>query len=164
MQIYLCGATHLGGLLRHHAIIWTGGDRCSAELATVGPNVLIRRSTIGYALIEKQNGFAAVVHNIAGFITILNIKGDPRDTWQNTKIDPVGGQITQPQNVASWIMHDLLEVLIEGQRVVSQGMSERQQRQILDGIASNSAAGSLRHAIRDAQMEIIGRHSSHGLS
>ncbi len=161
MQAYLCGATHLGGLIRHHAIVWTGGDECTPQLAAVGPNVLIRRSTIGYALIEKRTGYAAVIHNMAGFITALNVKGNPRDTWLNTKIDPRSGRITQPQKVTSWIMHELLEALMEGQEAISEGMSETQRKKILDGVTSNVAAESLRHAIRDAQLQVISQHGSH---
>lgn len=153
MQNYLCGAAHLGDSIRHHAIILTVARKCSPELATVGPNILIRRSVVDYALIEKRQGYAAVVHNMAGFITMLNIKGNPRDNWLNTKIDPRGGKITQPQKVTSWIMHDLLERMMYAHEAVLGGMSEKQQKKILGGIQDSSTAQSLRHAVRDAQIE-----------
>ena len=153
MQSYLRGATHLGHSIRHHAIVWTGGDKCSPKLAEVGPNVLIRRSTIGYTLIEKRQGYAAVVHNLAGFITVLNIKGNPRDNWFNTRVEPDGGEITQPQKVSSWIMYDLLEGMMNAQKAVCDGMSEKQQEKIVEGMRSNPTAASLRHAVRDTRIE-----------
>jgi hypothetical protein len=154
MQSYLLGATHLGNSIRHHALAWTGGDECSPELAAAGPNVLIRRSTIGYALIEKHKWYAGVVHNLAGFIAVLNIKGNPRDSWFNTKIDPVGGTITQPQKVRSWIMYELFEALIDSHQTVWGSMSEKQQNKIYEGMKSNKTAPSLRHAARDAKIKI----------
>jgi len=154
MRSYLCGATHLGNSIRQHAIAWTVAGKCSPELAAAGPNVLIRRSTVGYTLVGKRQGYAAVVHNMAGFVTVLNIKGNPRDTWLNTKIAPNGGEITQPQKVTSWIMHDLLEWMMSASRAISEGMSEKQQQKIFDGMQSNPTAPSLRHALRDAQIEV----------
>ena len=154
MQSYLLGATHLGNSIRQHAIPCTVVGKCSPELASAGPNVLIRRSTVGYALVEKRLGYAAVVHNMAGFITVLNIKGNPRDTWFNTKIDPSGGKIAQPQEARSWVIDHLLEWSINAQRGIFEGMSEKQNRKMLDGIQANPSAPSLRHGRRDAQIEV----------
>lgn len=155
MQRYLLGATHLADSLRNHALVWTGGEESTAKLASANPNVMVRRSAGGYSLIEKRSGYAGVIHNLAGFITLMNIKGNPKDNWVNTRIDPLGGHITQPQRVSSWIMHDLLEVLMDSQKTVGKGMSEKQKHKIQEGIQSNPTAPALRHAVRDAQIKII---------
>ena len=89
MQSYLRGAMHLGTLIRHHAIVWTSTGECSPGLASSGPNVLLRRTVGGYALVTKLHGHAAVVHNLAGFITVLNIKGNPRDNWYIYQDQPI---------------------------------------------------------------------------
>jgi len=157
MQSYLRGAAHASDLIRHHMIVWTAAQKCSPELASIGPNVLIRRSTVGYALINKRYGHAAVVHNMAGIIAVLNIKGNPRDNWLNTKVNPTGGVITQPQNVASWVLGDLLDALMDRNRGISTCMSEKQREKILQELQSNSAAGSLRHAMRDALLRSTGQ-------
>lgn len=156
MQSYLCGATHLGHLIRHHALIWTGGDDCSPAIAAVGPNVLIRRSTIGYSLIEKLHGYAAVVHNLAGIITMLNIKGNPQDNWFNTRIAPGGGTIAQPQKVYSWVVQDLLDTMIDCRKAISDGMSDKQHKSLLERMGANPTARSLRHVVRDAHIEVMG--------
>lgn len=157
MGSYLLGAVRLGRLIRHHVIPWTATGMCSPELASVGPNVLLRRSVLGYALVDRHHGYAAVVHNMAGFITVLNIKGNPRDNWVNTKVNPSGGVVIQPQKVTSWVMHDLFETLLDGHRGVSEGMSGEQWEKALQGLQSNSTAGSLRHALRDALIEAMGQ-------
>src|SRR5262245_58618739 len=95
MRKYLLGATNLAESLRNHAIIWTKAQSGSAHLAR--PNTMIRRSVFGYTVLHRQLGYCGILHNLAGFMCFLIVKGNPRDTWEGTKVDAAGGRMKQPQ-------------------------------------------------------------------
>jgi hypothetical protein len=144
METYLRGASHLASLLRNHALVFTAAKSSSGELAAVGPNVMIRRSAFDYTLVAKNDGYAAVVHNLAGFLCFLIIKGNPRDAWNGTKIKPSGGHIEPPQNVTSWIMGDVMEYVIEAHKSKKELLSEEQRQKTLEAMRKNPTAASLR--------------------
>ncbi len=72
-------------------------------MATASPNVMIRRSVFGYSILDQQQGYSAILHNLAGFMCFLIVKGNPRDTWCGTKVSPSGGEMKQPQHIESWL-------------------------------------------------------------
>jgi hypothetical protein len=122
--------------------LFTGGDVASPKLSAAGPNFLIRRSVGGYTL-WTDDGFSAVVHNLAGFFCVTPIRGNPKDTWYNTKISPTGGSIKQPQKVYSWIVHDFFEAII-GFSKSREMMSDKQKAVVEELARQNPTAASLR--------------------
>ncbi len=149
---YLLGTDALGAVLKNHVIAWTGGDVASPELSAVGPNVAIRRSVGGYTLIDRDNGYSAVISNLAGLICVFHIKARSRDTWRGTKVSHENGNISQPQNVRSWIMHDFFQLLIESREAFKQ-LSEVQAAKILDSASKNPEAKAIRFYERDRRIE-----------
>jgi hypothetical protein len=143
MRLYLLGASNLGGSLRNHALVWTKGLSASAELAEAGPNVMIRRSVFGYSILDRQHGYSAILHNLAGFMCFLIVKGNPRDTWYGTKVNPLGGEIKQPQHVHSWLVGHLLRHIIDSAQKQA-AMSEVQQQMVRDAMCKNPSARGLR--------------------
>ena len=143
MRLYLVGASNLAAGLRNHAVAWTKGHSGSARLAVARPNVSIRRSAFGHSLLHRQHGYSGILHNLAGFMCFLIVKGNPRDTWNGTKVAPSGGKIKQPQRVSSWLMGALLNYVVEH----AQGqppMSEAQQEKVREAIRKNPSAPGLR--------------------
>ena len=82
------------------------------------------------------------------------IKGDPRDRWEKTKIDPNGGVIESPQIVSSWLMDDLKEKLLEGKTSRRNRMSDAQRKKTL-GAVKNLSAKSLRFRDQDRRIRPI---------
>lgn len=152
MRAYLLGANNLASTLRNHALAFTAAHSCSPQLASAGPNVLIRRSAFGYTLVQKTHGYAAVIHNLAGFLCFLIVKGNPRDVWRNTKVYPEGGEIKQPQHVSSWIMGDVMEFVIESREKKRDGLSDAQRQKTVDAMKQNPNAPGLRSLTLDQQL------------
>lgn len=148
MQRYLLGENNFARQIRNH-IVFTGGDVCSPELAAAGPNFMIRRSAGGYTL-WTADGFSAVFNNLAGILCVTHIRGNSQDVWRNTKINPAGGRIRQPQNVASWILHDFFEALIVFSKT---DLSKKQQAVIEKSLQKNPNAASLRFREADRRLE-----------
>jgi hypothetical protein len=143
MRKYLLGASNLARSLRIHAVAWTKGLTGSAQLAASGPNVKIRRSVFGYSILHQPHGYSGILHNLAGFMCFLIVKGNPRDTWNGTKVNPSGGEIQQPQRVDSWLMGELLSCIAEFAQ--KQGtISERQREKVRDAMSNNPSAPALR--------------------
>jgi hypothetical protein len=149
IEAYLLGSSQLGSTLRNHALVFTGARSASRDLASIGPNVMLRRSAFGYTVISKIHGYAAVIHNLAGFICVLVIKGNPRDQWRNTKINPVGGTVVPPQSVDSWIMHDLMEFLIEAHDAKKRNLSDVQRQKTIAAMQRRPNVPSLRFRAMD---------------
>lgn len=143
MRRYLLGATNLAVLLRNHAVAWTKAHSACAALAAVGPNVMLRRSVFGYTLLHRLHGYAGILHNLAGFMCFLIVKGDLRNTWSGTKVNPLGGQIKQPQRVSSWLMGELLTRIAESAKAHA-AMSNTQRRKIEKAMRGNSTARAFR--------------------
>src|SRR5262249_9898058 len=112
MRQYLLGTSSLAACLRNHAVVWTRSHSGSSDLLAAGPNVMIRRSVFGYTILDRQHGYMSVMHNLAGFMCFLILKGNPRDTWAGTKVNPAGGELNQPQRVHSWLIHELLTHIV----------------------------------------------------
>ena len=143
MRQYLLGASNLAGLLRNHAAVFTKAHSGCAELAAAGPNVMIRRSAFGYSILHQLYGHSGIIHNLGGFMCFLIVKGNPRDTWNQTKVNPAGGEIRQPQRVSSWLMGELLSCIVESaQKLV--GMSEAQREKVSAAMRKNPSAPALR--------------------
>jgi len=143
MRQYLLGASNLARCLRNHAVAWTKGLSGSAELAAAGPNVIIRRSVFDYSILHRLHGYSGIIHNLGGFMCFLIVKGKPRDTWNQTKVNPAGGRIRQPQRVSSWLMGDLLSHIVESAQ--KQGaMSEAQRGKVSEAMRKNPSAPALR--------------------
>ena len=143
MRQYLLGASNLAGCIRNHAIVWTKGHSGSAELAAIGPNVMVRRSAFGYSVLDRLHGHCGILHNLAGFMCFLIVKGNPRDTWNGTKVNPSGGDIKQPQRVSSWLVGELLSCIVESaQRQTA--TSEAQQQKVKDAMRKSPSAPALR--------------------
>jgi hypothetical protein len=154
MSQYLLGANHLAPSIRNHAVILRATAKCDPELASIGPNVAIRRSVFGYTLVDKKQGHAAVLHNLAGFVCVLIIKGNPRDVWNNTKVLACRGQIRQPQQVHSTIMADLFDTVILGIKKLSQ-MSDAQKAKVRAAELQNPGASVLRFKERDRHVRAV---------
>lgn len=136
MRLYLLRGSNLAACLQNHAVVWTKGHSGSAPLAAAGPNVKIRRSVFGYSILHRRHGYSGILHNLAGFMCFLIVNGNPRDTWNGTKVTPSGGKIKQPQRVSSWLMGELLNCVVE----CAQGqppMSEVQQEKVREAIRKN---------------------------
>ncbi|MCH7993918.1 MAG: hypothetical protein IIB57_05685, partial [Planctomycetes bacterium] len=143
MRQYLLGASSLAGRLRNHAVAWTKADSGSAEVAAMGPNVMIRRSAFGYSVLHRLHGYSGILHNLAGFMCFLIVKGNPQDTWDGTKVTPFGGKIKHPQRVSSWLMGELLNCVVEFAQDQAP-MSEVQQRKVRETMRNNPSARGLR--------------------
>jgi hypothetical protein len=142
MQRYLLGENNLADLVRNHVILFAGAGDYSPQLAAAGPNFIIRRSVGGYTL-WSQGGFSCVIHNLAGFFCATHIRGKPSDIWNNTKISPAGGRITQPQKVKSWIVQAFFEDIIEFSKN-REMMSDKQLAIVKQAVPPNPTAPSLR--------------------
>jgi hypothetical protein len=154
MRGYLLGANNLASTLRNHAFVFTAAYSASAELASAGPKVLIRRSAFGYTLVQKTHGYAAVIHNLAGFLCFLIVKGNPRDVWRNTKLRPNGGEIKQLQHVSSWIMGDVMQFVVESREKKRDRLSDAQRQKTVDAMKHNPNARGLRFLTSDQQLVI----------
>jgi hypothetical protein len=154
MRAYLLGAQGLAGSIRNHAVAWTHVGECSPQLAAIGPNVALRRTAFEYTLVEKESGYAAVLYNLAGFICVLIIKGNPRDVWLNTRVSPESGEISQPQHAGSWIFTDMFEYLIQGSQNLGK-MSDLQKTKIDAAVRRNPHAPAVRFWKRDRQIEPV---------
>lgn len=164
MRNYLVESNQLARCLHNHAVAWTQGHVASPKLAAAGPNVSIRRSVFGYTVLDRKNEQAAVLHNLAGFMCFLIIKGNPRDTWSGTKIYPEGGKIQQPQKVNSSLMGELLGCVVESSRKRAK-ISDKQQEIIAKSMARNPDAPALRFQVLDEQIQIDStKRSQHGTS
>lgn len=153
MRKYLLGANNLAGRLRNHAIVWTQGQCGSAELAAAGPNVKIRRSVFGYTIIDRANGYSGILHNLAGFMCFLIVKGNPRDTWDGTKVDPSGGEISQPQRADSWLIAEFLSCIVEFAQGLT-AMSPAQKQRVNEAVRKNPAARGLRFSELDRRFVV----------
>ena len=143
MRQYLLGASSLAGCLRNHAVVWTKAHSGSADLAAAGPNVMIRRSVFGYSVLHRLHGYSGVLHNLAGFMCFLIVKGNPRDTWNGTKVNPSGGEIKQPQRVSSWLMGQLLSSIAESAQKQT-AMSDAQRQKVIEAMRKNPSSPALR--------------------
>ena len=154
MRRYLLGASYLATCLRNHAVVWTKGHSGSARLAAAGPNVKIRRSVFGYSFLHRRHGYSGILHNLAGFMCFLIVKGNPRDMWNGTKVAPSGGKIKQPQRVSSWVMGELLTCIAEFAPKLAT-MSEAQQETVGKAMRKNPNAPALRFRELDKRL-IVG--------
>lgn len=143
MRNYLLGASNLAGALRNHAVAWTKCHEASGPLAVAGPNVMIRRSVFGYTVLDRTHGYSGILHNLAGFMCFLIVKGRPSDVWSGTKVNPSGGEIKQPQRVRSWLMEELLDAVVESAQQQA-GMSDVQRQKVAEAMRKNPSAPSLR--------------------
>ena len=103
----------------------------------------IRRSVFGYSILHRQHGYSGILHNLAGFMCFLIVKGNPQDTWDGTKVTPFGGKIKHPQRVSSWLMGELLNCVVEFAQDQAP-MSEVQQRKVRETMRNNPSARGLR--------------------
>jgi hypothetical protein len=142
MQRRLMGDKSTASLIRNHVIVLGGEGQYSPELASAGPNFIIRRSVGGYT-IWTEAGFSAVIHNLAGLLCVTHIRGKPTDKWNNTKISPTGGTIKPPQKVKSWIVQAFFEDVIEFSKN-RETMSDKQRGIVKKAIPTSSSAASLR--------------------
>ena len=150
MRHCLLGASNAGGLLRSHAFVFTKAHSGTAQLMAAGPNVKIRRSVFGYSVLDRAHGYSGVVHNLAGFMCFLIVKGNPRDTWHQTKVDPAGGELKQPQRVHSWLIAEVLNTVVESSRAYGT-MSDSQREKVNEAAHRNPKARSLRFLEMDRQ-------------
>ena len=67
-------------------------------------------------------------------------KGNPRDRWNGTKVTPSGGEIKQPQLASSWLMGDLLQLVVECAQD-RPSMSETQQEKVREAIRDSGQPG-----------------------
>jgi len=153
MRQYLLGASNLAGSLRNHAVAWTKGHSACAPLAAAGPNVMIRRSVFGYSVLHRLHGHSGILHNLAGFMCFLIVKGNPRDTWNGTKVNPLGGEIKQPQRVSSWLMGELLSCLVECAEKLT-AMSDVQGKKVAEAMRNNPSAPALRFRELDKRITV----------
>ena len=143
MRRYLLGANNLATRIRNHAVVFTEGHSGSAPLKVAGANVKIRRSAFGYSVLDRQHGYSGILHNLAGFMCFLIVKGRSRDTWNGTKVTPSCGEIKQPQRVSSWLMWELLNCVVEWAKD-QPPMSKVQQEKVREAMRRNPSAAGLR--------------------
>ena len=153
MRKYLLGANDLALSLRNHAIAWTEGHTGSAQLAQAGPNVAIRRSAFGFTVLDRGNGYSGILHNLAGFMCFLVVKENPLDEWSGTEVNPLGGKISQPQRVSSWLMGELLGCIAESPPKL-RAMSEAQREKIGKAMRKNPTAPALRFREMDKRFGV----------
>lgn len=91
------------------------------------------------------------MHNLAGFMCFLIVKGNPRDTWSGTKVIPSGGTIRQPQRVSSWLIAELLNNFVEMAHKQN-SMSERQQHKIRTAMRQNMSCAGRRFEELDKRL------------
>lgn len=154
MRQYLLGASNLGECLRNHAVAWTVCHSGSAQLAAAGTNVMIRRSVFGYSILHRLHGYSGILHNLAGFMCFLIVKGNPRDRWNGTKVNPLGGEIKQPQRVSSWLMGELLSCIVGAAQKLAT-MSEVQREKVGEAMRKNPSAPALRFRELDKRFIVI---------
>ncbi len=73
----------------------------------------------------------------------LIVKGNPRDTWNGTKVKPLGGELTQPQCVDSWLVAELLSTITDAADGFGE-MSERQRERVEAAVGKNPSAPAMR--------------------
>lgn len=153
MRQYLLGANNLAECLRNHVVVWTKTHSASAQLAMIGPNVMIRRSVFGYSVVDRVHEHSGILHNLGGFVCFLIITGNPRDTWNGTKVNPLGGVITQPQHVSSWLIGEMLSTIVESAEKRAD-MSDVQQQKVREAMAKSPSAPALRFRELDKRIDV----------
>jgi hypothetical protein len=153
MSEYLLGADWRGRAINAHLIAMSKVHTGSGDVMAAGPNVLLRRSAFHDVHFDKRNGYVGIVHNLAGLICVLIIKGNPRDSFYHTKVDPAGGRIAPPQRIRSWLMTQLCNQLSE-YRDGLQLMSDMQFERLKTEVRLSKPTPAMRHwdadqAIRD---------------
>jgi hypothetical protein len=150
MRRCLLGETRLANQIRNHLFLFATGGQFSDRLAAARPNFMIRRSIGSYALWDSE-GHSAVVSNLLGFFFVTIVRGNKRDTWNNTKIHPKGGAFRPPQQASSWIFGDWADAVIEFSQT-NEKLSGR-QREIVDAAVNrNPNAKSRRFIEADRQL------------
>jgi hypothetical protein len=119
--------------------LWNDPASSKADLSLVDVNLVIRQTFVHDIVIEKEHGWSAVIHDHAGCIYVLIVRGSPNDVWKKTKVKPKGGSIRQPQTIRSWVVNKFVEAVIATHRGMKDGLSERQRRLIADDINANPA-------------------------
>jgi hypothetical protein len=142
MRLYLLGDPSLADSICNHLFLFSGEASYSRELAAAGPNFIIRRSAGGYA-VWTRSGYSAVFHNLAGVLCVTPIGHNPRDTWENTRIDPKGGRFEPPQKVSSWVAEVFFEDVIEFSKNRTR-MSDKQRAIVQDSALRNPEASARR--------------------
>jgi hypothetical protein len=151
MRHYLLGASSLAAHLRNHAVVWSKGDSASAQLAAARPNVMIRRSVFGFSIVDQEQGFSAIIHNLAGFMCFLIVNDNPSDNWFGTEVNPKGGEMKQPQQVNSWLMWHLFNYIVESAQKQAT-MSGAEQQKVRDAMGRNPSSAGLRFRELDQQL------------
>lgn len=153
MRTYLLGATSIGASLNNHLFMSTKVTSADAILAAAGPNWMTRRSVFGYTVIDQKRQFCGILHNLAGLMFFFIIKGNPRDLWRGTKISPIGGKLTQPQQVSSWLAAELLNCVAEHSRF-QENMSPNQRKIVADAVGKASPTRALRFRELDKTLNV----------
>ncbi len=153
MRHYLLGADTLAGSIRTHVAALAQCNFATAGLAEMGPNVMLRRSVFGFAVLDSRYGYSGIVHNLAGFVCFLIVKGRPGDDWIGTKVDPRGGNFVPPQRVRSWLMGELLTCLCESAER-NTAMSPNQRATVAAALSQNPTAASLRFRELDKAIKL----------
>jgi hypothetical protein len=115
---------------------------------------MIRRSVVGYTLLDQMHGYCAIVHNLAGFMCFFIVKGNPRDRWSGTKVHHSGAEMKQPQQIDSWFAGHLLGWIVEGAKK-QEGMSDREQQKVREAMRKNPTASAFRFREFDQQVQVV---------
>lgn len=154
MRRYLLGAVHLADSIRNHVLVVGNIHSASARLTLAGPNTMVRRSAVGYALIDQTKGYSAIAHNLAGFLCFLIIRGNPRDQWSGTKINPTGGQLKQPQQCDSWFAYHIINHLCDAINKLD-SMSDTQKRKVKEQAFRNPSSPAFRFTDLDRRVNAV---------
>jgi hypothetical protein len=149
MRRNLLGETSLANQIRNHLFLFATGGQFSEKLAKAQPNFMIRRSIGSYALWDGD-GHSAIVNNLLGFFFVTIIRGNKKDTWNNTKIDPSGGTFKLGQQATTWIFADFADAILEFSQS-NEKLSEKQRGVVAAAVNRNPTAKSNRFREADRQ-------------
>ncbi len=138
MRDYLLDQRDNVGTIENHLMI--GLDQVTSTSPTfTKPNVILRTSTVAYALMIPADGAYYVSGNLAGIIFCTVIAPSASDKYEGTRINADGGTITaERQRISSPAMHDLLKLFHEA---TESSLSQRQESKVLHSIQKNPNAG-----------------------
>ncbi|MBA7625743.1 hypothetical protein ES703_33175 [subsurface metagenome] len=103
--------------VENHIFVMAGPMTASPELRDLRPNVFFRTSAFVYTLFDFGSGGCYVYANLAGILICTVIRKGKQDIWSNTLVQPGGGSINGGQRIASVLMYDMMQLLIERSQI-----------------------------------------------
>ncbi|WP_202128548.1 hypothetical protein [Paenibacillus dendrobii] len=132
MKDFLLGNKEDLGYIDNHIFFFNRIKKTNnKEVVENGPHVFFRRSVFGYTLINHNPGGIYVYSNLAGILICTILKPSVNDNWEGTQVGLSQGSINMPQNIASPIINDLFDYMLECKQV---SMSDQQRTKLIERV------------------------------